>query len=92
MSVPVPPVRDARGTRHTMPVVRRAVELHRAGWTPTEIRRRLEEELGVTAGDRDDPGLGGAGVSGVHASPVERAAGPAAGGCTGRDAGSVQGA
>jgi hypothetical protein len=47
MSVPVPPVRDARGTRHTMPVVRRAVQLHEAGWTPTEIRRRLEEELGV---------------------------------------------
>jgi hypothetical protein len=47
MSVPVPPVRDPRGTRHTMPVVRRAVQLHEAGWTPTEIRRRLEEELGV---------------------------------------------
>jgi hypothetical protein len=47
MSVPVPPVRDPRGNRYTMTAVRRAVELHEGGWTPTEIRRRLWEELGV---------------------------------------------
>jgi hypothetical protein len=47
MSVPVPPVRDARTTRYKMTVLRLAAELHEGGWTPTQIRGRLHAELGV---------------------------------------------
>jgi hypothetical protein len=47
---PVQHMPGSRQARYKLPVVRRAQELRRVGWTYGEIRRLLHRELGVNPG------------------------------------------